>query len=82
MHFSDKNLPRYIRKKGDKYMYQISFNGSRMQHTYDTWEQACVGRNERANELIEKHPEERWKLEQYIGNKEGLKRTSSEELPH
>ena len=56
-------------------MYQIPFRGSRLQHTYNTWEEACEGRDEFAQSLIKKYPEEKEKLEQFIGNKEGMKRT-------
>ena len=75
MQFSAKNLPRYIRRNGDGFMYQIQFRGSRLQHKYDTWEEACEGRDEFVHSLIMKYPEEKEKLKQYIGNKEGMKRT-------
>ena len=74
MQFSAKNLPRYIRRNKKKFMYQIWFQGSRLQHTYDTWEEASEGKDEKINQLIKQHPEEEKNLRKYLGVKEGMNR--------
>ena len=55
-------------------MYQIWYRGRRIQQTYDTWEEACEGRDEKIRQLIMEDPEEEKNLLQYMGNKEGMKR--------